>query len=100
MFSSKSAEAAQEEKRAVPLATYAAFLLRDMLIIGAGFIPPAIVAGGLQSATGMERLSAEEIAQLATPCCMQIVITPIHLLGLNLYNMPTASAAERFRDVR
>lgn len=30
---------------------------------------------------------------------MQILITPIHLFGLNLYNTPTATASERFRAV-
>merc|ERR1712039_207849 len=30
---------------------------------------------------------------------MQVVITPIHLLGLNLYNVPSATTAERFRSV-
>merc|ERR1711979_93797 len=82
MFS-KASEAAQEVKRAVPLTTYGTFLFRDALIIGAGFILPAMVAGGIQSATEMDSTNAEKIAQLATPCIMQIVITPIHLLGLN-----------------
>jgi len=87
MFS-KAAETAQVANRAVPLTTYGTFLSRDALIIGAGFILPAMVAGGLESATGMDRPKAEKVAQLATPCGMQIAITPIHLLGLNLYNTP------------
>lgn len=99
MFS-KAAATAQEVKRAVPLTTYGTFLFRDALIIGAGFILPAMVAGGIQSKTEMDKHKAEKIAQLATPCGMQIMITPIHLLGLNLYNTPTATVAERFRAVR
>jgi len=94
-----SKEAAAATKRAVPMATLGTFLFRDALIIGAGFILPSMVAGGLESATGMDRPRAEKVAQLATPCGMQIAITPIHLLGLNLYNTPTATAAERFRAV-
>merc|ERR1712087_711412 len=97
MFS-KASEAAQEVKRAVPVTTYGTFLFRDSLIIGAGFILPAMVAGGLKS-NGMEPQTAEKVAQLGTPCAMQLVITPIHLLGLNLYNLPSATTAERFRSV-
>lgn len=98
MFS-KASEAAKEVKRAVPATTYGTFLFRDALIIGAGFILPAMVAGGIQKATDMDKQKAEKIAQLATPCGMQIAITPIHLLGLNLYNTPAATPVQRFRAV-
>merc|ERR1712151_743568 len=98
MFS-KASTAATEVKRAVPLTTYGTFLFRDSLIIGAGFILPAMVAGAITSNTEIDAQTAEKIAQLATPCAMQLVITPIHLLGLNLYNLPSATTAERFRSV-
>ena len=39
------------------------------------------------------------IAQLATPCGMQLVITPIHLLGLNFYNQPKATLTDRAKAV-
>jgi len=97
MFS-KAAETASEVKRAVPMTTYGTFLFRDALIIGAGFILPAMVAGGFKS-NGMEPQTADKAAQLATPCAMQVVITPIHLLGLNLYNAPVATTSERLRAV-
>merc|ERR1712137_1399318 len=98
MFS-KAADAATAVKRAVPMTTYGTFLFRDALIIGAGFILPAMVAGAIKSNTEIDAQTADKIAQLATPCFMQIAITPIHLLGLNLYNTPTATASERFRAV-
>jgi len=97
MFS-KAAETAAEVKRAVPMTTYGTFLFRDALIIGAGFILPAMVAGGFKS-NGMEKQTADKVAQLATPCAMQVVITPIHLLGLNLYNTPVATTSERLKAV-
>jgi len=97
MFS-KAAETAAEVKRAVPMTTYGTFLFRDALIIGAGFILPAMVAGGFKS-NGMEQQTADKVAQLATPCAMQVVITPIHLLGLNLYNTPVATTSERLKAV-
>merc|ERR1739848_282013 len=97
MFS-KAAETAAEVKRAVPMTTYGTFLFRDALIIGAGFILPAMVAGGFKS-NGMEKQTADRVAQLATPCAMQVVITPIHLLGLNLYNTPVATTSQRLKAV-
>jgi len=97
MFS-KAVGAAAEVKRSVPMTTYGTFLFRDALIIGAGFILPAMVAGHLKS-NGMEQQSAEKLAQLATPCAMQVVITPIHLFGLNLYNTPVAPFSERMKAV-
>merc|ERR1711920_343684 len=90
MFSKASA-AATEVKRAVPPTTYGTFLFRDSLIIGAGFILPAMVAGAIKSNTEIDAQTADKIAQLATPCAMQVVITPIHL--------PGATTAERFRSV-
>jgi len=98
MFS-KAADAAKPVQRAVPMSTYGTFLFRDSLIIAAGFILPAMVAGALRTNADMEQKKAEKVAQLATPCAMQVVITPIHLLGLNFYNMPTGSAGERARAV-
>lgn len=101
MFSKESAAAAATSaaKRAVPITTYGTFLFRDSLIIGAGFILPQMVSSSIQSATEMERKHADKVAQLATPMGMQIFITPIHLLGLNFYNAPTATLGQRLRSV-
>merc|ERR1739845_193183 len=52
-----------------------------------------------KSSSNMDSKTADNVAQLATPCCMQTVITPIHLFGLNLYNQPVATASERARAV-
>merc|ERR1712176_70314 len=94
-----SKESANTVKRAVPFSTFGTFLFRDTLIIGAGFILPQIVARGMQSATDMERSKAEKLSQLVTPVGMQLCITPIHLLGLNFYNVPSATVAQRAQAV-
>jgi hypothetical protein len=98
MFS-KAADSAKEVKRSVPASVYGTFLFRDALIIGAGFILPAMVASAIKSNTKMEPKRADKVAQLGTPCAMQIIITPIHLFGLNLYNAPTATVGERMRAI-
>jgi hypothetical protein len=43
----------------------------------------------------MGRPSADAMAQLVTPVSMQILSTPLHLLGLDLYNRQAATTAER-----
>merc|ERR1712217_1007405 len=58
MFS-KASTAATEVKRSVPLTTYGTFLFRDSLIIGAGFILPAMVAGAIKSNTELDALSCD-----------------------------------------
>merc|ERR1711879_918499 len=63
MFS-KASTAAAEVKRAVPLTTYGTFLFRDSLIIGAGFILPAMVAGAIKSSSSLGPQTADKVAQL------------------------------------
>jgi len=102
MFSKEAVAgaAATAAKRSVPLATYGCFLCRDTLTIGAGFIFPPLVASALQASAGMERQKADKAAQLITPMAMQTICTPVHLLALNMYNVPVATWNERAAAVR
>ena len=43
----------------------------------------------------MDEAGAASSAQLLSPIGMQLVLTPIHLLALNIYNEPKAALAER-----
>jgi hypothetical protein len=73
--------------RAVPPATYALFVFRDALTIFASFNLPALVAPILPMAEGMERVvSRASAAQFIAPAALQLFSTPVHLLGLDLYN--------------
>ena len=49
------------EAKPVPLTTYGTFLFRDSLIIGAGFILPAMVASHLRASTEMDQQKAEKM---------------------------------------
>jgi hypothetical protein len=44
-------------------------------------------------------VSSASAAQFITPAAVQLVSTPLHLLGLDLYNRPDASGAERSAKV-
>lgn len=90
--------AAKAATKRVPPATYAIFLARDGLTIGAGFTLPAMVQQGLQGA-GMQPKTAGTVAQLGTPMGMQLICTPLHLLALNMYNTPTATLSQRATEV-
>ncbi|KAF2455105.1 hypothetical protein BDY21DRAFT_290309 [Lineolata rhizophorae] len=76
---------------AVPRTTYALFALRDCLTIFASFNAPPLLAPYLG-------LSA---AQFAAPAAAQLFSTPLHLLGLDAYNVRGAvPAGQRWRRVR
>ena len=88
-------EAAGAAAKSVPMATYAAFLGRDVLTIAGGCILPPYVSKAMQASTGFEKKHADKIAQLTTPMAMQLVCTPLHLVALNFYNTPVATLGER-----
>ncbi|KAI9891272.1 MAG: hypothetical protein M1814_002962 [Vezdaea aestivalis] len=71
----------------VPLPTYLLFGTRDALTIFASFIAPPLLAPhlppGWEDKLSMSRTS---VAQFVVPAGIQLFSTPLHLLGLDLYN--------------
>lgn len=86
--------------RPLPPASYALLALRDSLTIFASFnLTPKLAPVLPESVEAhFSRLS---IAQFTAPALIQILNTPLHLLGLNLYNhnCPTP-IRDRLRKVR
>jgi hypothetical protein len=76
--------------RPVPLPSFVLFALRDSLTIFASFNVPTVLAPMLPLSQEVERriMSKESAAQFLAPAAVQIFSTPIHLLGLDLYNRP------------
>ncbi|TVY83097.1 putative membrane protein [Lachnellula suecica] len=75
--------------RPVPLPSYALFTLRDCLTIFASFNVPPLLGPVINRKMGDElqkKLSGQTIAQFLAPASVQILSTPMHLLGLDLYN--------------
>jgi hypothetical protein len=75
--------------RPVPLPSYALFTLRDCLTIFASFNVPPLLGPVISRNMGTElekSISGQTIAQFLAPATIQIVSTPMHLLGLDLYN--------------
>ncbi|MCJ1380182.1 hypothetical protein MMC17_003285 [Xylographa soralifera] len=66
-------------KKVVPKSTLALFALRDSLTVFASFNVPPLLAPVLGS---------QNAAQFLAPAGVQLFSTPLHLLGLDLYNRP------------
>jgi hypothetical protein len=75
--------------RPVPLPSYFLFAARDCLTIFASFnVPPLLgpVISRNMSKELEKSLSGQTIAQFLAPASVQILSTPMHLLGLDFYN--------------
>lgn len=71
--------------RSLPPVSYVPFVLRDGLTLFATFNLPPLLAPSVPYAIGSvdNRLA---LAQLVLPAAMQVLATPLHLLGLDFYN--------------
>ncbi|BCR84102.1 uncharacterized protein ACHE_11504S [Aspergillus chevalieri] len=72
--------------RSIPMATYSAFLLRDGLTIFGSFSLPAMASAWIPDSIASREYLKILIAQLGIPASIQLISTPIHLFGLDLYN--------------
>ncbi len=73
------------------LATYGCYTTRDTMTVFASFTLPPLVARRLEADAGLSAKSATTLAQLVTPCAIQLLSSPIHLWGMDMYNRPAAT---------
>ena len=89
--------------RPVTLPSYGLFALRDCMTVFASFNVPPLLGPVLSRKLGNNRdgqkvwVSGQTLAQFAAPAMVQIVSTPVHLLGLDIYNRPAVTAGWRDR---
>lgn len=88
------------DPRPMPYSSMGLFATRDSMTILASFSLPGLISQRMQDAIGMSKLTADTSAQLITPVSMQILSTPLHLFGLDLYNRSGISTAERIEFVK
>ena len=90
--------------RPVGMGSYALFAVRDCMTIFASFNIPPLLAPYFNErlSTDMRKhISGLSAAQFFAPAAVQLISTPLHLLGLDLYNRPTVSSMrERWTLVR
>ncbi|KAF2159344.1 hypothetical protein M409DRAFT_71119 [Zasmidium cellare ATCC 36951] len=73
--------------RPVPPTTYALFAIRDSMTIFASFNLPPILAPSMPIPEAAEKyISKASAAQFMAPAAIQLLSTPFHLYGLDLYN--------------
>lgn len=85
---------------AFPLASIGLFAVRDSMTVAASFNAPKSVAKSLNESTGMHSSRAMTVAQLLCPALVQFISTPLHLMGLDLYNNAGASITQRMVFVK
>ncbi|KAL4965315.1 uncharacterized protein BDV14DRAFT_172961 [Aspergillus stella-maris] len=85
----------------VPKISYTLFCLRDSITIFASFNIPAIIAPSIPDSIASTPGMKAAVAQFSCPALMQFVSTPMHLLGLDLYNrQPPGGLGWRERALR
>ncbi|KAI5305897.1 hypothetical protein KEM56_002944 [Ascosphaera pollenicola] len=96
----------------MPKTSLGLFCARDSLTIFASFNLPPLLAPSIPDFIAPSAVAKASVAQFVIPSAVQIVSTPIHLLGLDLYNrqrlpVPGADgktlpvpASERWRRVK
>eukprot|EP01104_Vermistella_antarctica_P010064 TRINITY_DN2655_c0_g1_i1.p1 TRINITY_DN2655_c0_g1~~TRINITY_DN2655_c0_g1_i1.p1 ORF type:complete len:156 (-),score=34.56 TRINITY_DN2655_c0_g1_i1:117-584(-) len=80
----------------VPIPSLSLFGARDMLTVAASFSAPAKMANRLQKHfPNTSRRTLETTCQLVAPGAVQFISTPLHLLGLDIYNNPKGDSKSR-----
>lgn len=85
---------------AFPLSSIGLFAVRDSLTVGASFNAPKVLAKKLEDGAQVEKSKANTIAQLVCPMAVQFISTPLHLLGLDLYNNKGVAFGQRAKFVQ
>lgn len=79
-----------------PLASWGAFVVRDLLTIGAGFNFPSVFSAYLQNSQLVSnQVHADKVSQMTVPMIAQMALTPLHLLALDIYNRAAVSPMNR-----
>ncbi|KAH8552518.1 hypothetical protein BGW37DRAFT_288592 [Umbelopsis sp. PMI_123] len=85
----------------LPALSYLLFATRDSLTIAASFNAPPIVSKWMQTEGILNNKKiSDTISQLTCPAMMQVFSTPLHLLGLDMYNNAKATPGQRFSLIR
>jgi len=86
--------------RPIPLGSLACYGTRDFITVAASFTLVQPIAHQLTSMFGLEKSTALLISQLCCPILAQLTNTPIFLYGMDLYNKPVATSAQRAEFIK
>lgn len=88
------------EVRPFPNSSFVLFLLRDIVAVASAFTIPPILGKAISDRTGASEQRGLKIAQIISPLLIQFIGTPLHLLGLDIYNHPNATTMERMQHMK
>jgi hypothetical protein len=72
--------------KAFPVASLGLLLMRDIITVASAFTLPPIFSEYIQDKLDASERASRTAAQLISPLLVQVLVTPLHLLGLDLYN--------------
>ncbi|KAF2019446.1 hypothetical protein BU24DRAFT_406115 [Aaosphaeria arxii CBS 175.79] len=84
----------------VPKIVGATFLFRDALTIFGSFTLAPILSESVPTSVASDPRIKEAISQLGVPVLTQLVATPFHLLGLDLYRCSQSQLSDRISRIR
>ena len=91
----------QARVRALPLFSYALFATRDCATVSSSFAFPGKLAPYYASFAHTSEKQAQTTLQIMVPSLVAIFVhPPLHLYGLDLYNNPKATFAQRMSFVK
>jgi hypothetical protein len=88
------------DPKPMPSISMGLFGVRDSMTILASFTLPPIISKHMQQKMNMDANTSDKISQLFAPVTMQIFSTPLHLLGLDIYNRDGMKSVDRINFIR
>lgn len=73
------------KKRNFPMASLGLFFMRDIIAMASAFTIPALLGEYIHKRSSIDEKNSLRIAQLTSPLLVQVVATPLHLVGIDLY---------------
>ena len=75
-----------QTSRTFPVSSFGLFLMRDIVAMASAFTIPPILGLKISEYFDLDTKTGLRLGQLTSPLLVQIVGTPLHLLGLDIYN--------------
>lgn len=85
--------------KSVPLRSYIIWFIRDVATIAFGFVVPTRLGDYLHRKRDIKNEKAQKISQFFCPIIFQLVGTPLHLAGNQIYIKPNDTAMEISKKV-
>lgn len=85
--------------RPFPMISLSMFFLRDIITVASAFTFPPILAKKIEETWGYSEHTSRVIGQLLCPFLVQLVVSPLHLMGLDIYNREGEHLRSRIQKI-